>query len=115
MFLADVIGNFILGWIKNGQMQAWIRLLMSLSGTAFVSFFGVFGLTIVSLYPTLGPVGALIIGLGAASLAMALSVLFLWRNSKLTKMIPIAVAGDIEAAYQETLEKQGFVISREKK
>ena len=115
MFLADALGNFILGWIKNGQMQAWLRLLMSLSGTAFVSFFGVLGITIVSLYPTLGPVGALIIGLGSASLAMALSVLFLWRNSKLTKMIPIAVAGDIEAAYQETLEKQGFVLSGEKK
>lgn len=115
MFLADAIGNFILGWIKNGQMQAWLRLLMSLSGTAFVSFFGVLGLTIVSLYPTLGPVGALIIGLGSASLAMAISVLFLWRNSKLTKMIPIAVAGDIEKAYQETLEKQGIVISGEKR
>jgi hypothetical protein len=115
MFLADALAKFVLGWIKNGQMQAWIRLLVSLAGTSFVAFFGVFGLTVITLTPTLGPVGALIIGLGSASLAMALSVLFLWRNSKLTKMIPIAVAGDIEAAYQETLEKQGFVISGEKK
>ena len=114
MFLADALSNFILGWIKNGQMQAWIRLLMSIFGTAFVAFFGVLGVTIVTLYPTIGT-GALVIGIGAASLAMAISVLFLWRSSKLTKGIPIAVTGDIEKEYQRILKEQGMVISGDKK
>ena len=107
----DALGNFILGWIKNGQLQTWVRLFVSIFGTAFVTFFGIFGLSVPLLYVDFGPVGALVIGLATGCLAMSTAVLFLWRQSPLTKKIPIVVPGKIEAELEKVLIEQNMVMS----
>lgn len=109
----EAIGSFILGLIKAGKVQAWTRLFVSVFGTAFVSFFGVMGATIPCLYSQLGPAGSLTLGFAAGCLAMATSVLFLWRRSELTKKLPIVVPGGIEEALRKVLEKESMVITGE--
>ena len=109
------IGSFILGAIRNGQVQAWTRLIVAILGTSFVSFFGVFGLTVPLIYKDFGAAGSLVIGLAAGCLAMATSVLFLWRKSKLTKGLPMVVPGNVEEALNKILVEETMVMSGEDK
>jgi hypothetical protein len=108
------LATLAIGWYRTGKLQGWIRLLASCLVTAFVTFFGTFGLIVGALVNS-GGVNALVIGLAAASTAMALSVLSLWLRSPLTKGIPILYPGKIEAARLTQLTDDGIVYNPNEK
>ena len=111
----DGVARLILGIWSEGKLQGWIRLLASCSASAFIVFFGTFGLT-VRILASGPPVTALVMGLAAASLAMALAVLGLWIRSPLTKGLALVYPGKIEAARIQQLTEDGTVyVSNEKR
>lgn len=97
----DALGSVILGIFRHKATQAWIRLLVSVLVTSFVTFTGVLGATILASYATFGALGALIVGLGTASLSTASAVFYLWMRSPLTKKIPIALPQQVLKAADE--------------
>lgn len=97
------LGSIVVGLLANRQLQRWLRLLASLAGTALVTFLGIFGLTVLSAYPTVGAAGALVLGLGTASISTSVTVLWLWRRHPLTKGIPIAVPARVEDELNKAL------------
>lgn len=109
------LSHFVLGWIKEGHVQAWIRLGVSLLGTGLVTFVGMFGITGLLTFKDFGAAGSFMIALYTACIVTSTTLLFLWRRTKLTKGIPIAVPGEIEHALNEQLLKQGMVLSGEDK
>jgi ABC-type multidrug transport system permease subunit len=96
----DTLGTVIVGVYRTGKMQAWAKLAASCIATAFVSFWGTLGITLMSGKP-------MAYAIGAASLSMALSFLALWVRSPLTKGIPILYPGKIAAARIEQLTADG--------
>jgi hypothetical protein len=112
----NALGNFILGWIQSGKTQEWIRLIFSLLASCFVTFWGVWGLTITSLYPTLGAMGAFVLGFAAACIAMSVAFIFNWLKNPLTKKIPLFFPAQIEMKLTEQLQREGMTsINTEKK
>ncbi len=106
------LASFVLGLIKHGAVQAWLRLVASLVATAFVTFFGTLGLTLTAQVTAGMPAStAFILALGYSSLMMALMILGLWLKSPLTKNIPILWPAAIEAARVKELTDQGTVYS----
>src|SRR5437016_3724253 len=99
----DGLARLVLGFVHQGIMQAWMRLAASIAATAFVSFFGTLGTSIVAAHEPIG------IAFGHASLVMALMVLALWLKNPLTRKIPILYPGKIEAARLEQLVADGTV------
>lgn len=110
----NAIGNFALGYIKSGRMQKWVRFGASTLVSAFVTFWGTWGLAIPSLYPVVGAVGALILGFGAACVAMSVIVLYLWRRHPLTKELMVMTLGDVETALRQHMEKKTVVKTGDK-
>ena len=104
----SAIATFGLGLIKNGQLQGWCRLAASLIATAFVTFFGTFGIAVVGLIQT-NSAAPLTLGLAYASISMSVAVLSLWLRSPLTKGIPILYPGKIESARLKELGDSGEV------
>ena len=85
-----------------GEADAWLRFGASLFGTAFVSFTGVWGMSIWTLYPKLGVLAALVLGFADGLIAMAATTFILWSRSPLTKGIPLMVPSQLaEKALQE--------------
>lgn len=112
----NAIGNFAIGLIRTGKIQGWIKLAASCAATAFVTFFGIFGLSLTAALQSGTLAGqAIALSLGYASVAMAISVLSLWLRSPLTKGIPILYPGRIDAARLDTLEKEGTVFDPNEK
>lgn len=82
----------------------WFKFGMSLFGTVFVTFIGVWGLTTSGLlYPNGGvnvsiaaAVVALIAGFAAGLVSTSAVTLYLWKRSPLTRGIPIAAPMKIE-------------------
>ena len=58
--LAQVIVGVYSANKKAAEADAWLRFGASLFGTAFVSFTGVWGMSIWALYPKLGVLAALV-------------------------------------------------------
>lgn len=110
----NALGNILLGYIKAGRAQKWGKLVASLSISAFVTFWGTWGLAISTLYSAVGPVGALILGFAAACVAMSTTVLFLWRRHPLTKELMVSVPGDIETELLKTLQDKTMVTTGKK-
>lgn len=108
----DTIGTFFVGLIKEGHLQAWYKLAVSCLATIFVTFFGTFGLTGLALINSQNNYTLiLVISLLTACLHTALAVLVLWMKSPLTKGIPIAYFGKIEAKRLEVLSSEGSVFN----
>jgi len=99
----DGLAKLIVGFVHEGHLQAWSRLAASILATAFVSFFGTLGTSIVAGREPM------VIAIGHASLFMALMVLALWLKNPLTRGIPILYPGKIEAARMEQLVADGTV------
>ncbi len=112
MGIFNAIATVIVGWmsVNKGAKLAedWFRLGMSLFGTAFIWFFGVFGAAgLASLKTGDAPLVALVTGICSGSGAMAVAVLALWKWSSLTKGIPILAPMFLEQKVLET----GFAIT----
>src|SRR6266571_7986398 len=99
----DGLAKLIIGLVHEGVVAAYMRLAASIAATAFVSFFGTLGTSIVAGHEPLA------IAIGHASLVMALMVLALWLKNPLTRKIPILYPGKIEAARLEQLVADGTV------
>ena len=85
-----------------GEADAWLRFGAALFGTAFVSFTGVWGMSIWALYPRLGVLAALVLGFADGLIAMSATTFLLWSRSPLTKGIPLMVPSQLaEKARQE--------------
>lgn len=104
----DLLSKLILGIYHEGHIQAWIRLIFACSISAFVSFFGIFGTTLLGT-------SSLIISLGTASVSMSVCVLLLWLKSPLTKGIPVLYPGTVDVKRVEQLEANGIVYVENKK
>ena len=111
----DTLVNLYLGFLHEGHAQAWCRLIASIMATAFITFFGTIGLSVMSQMQigTL-PAAAIVLAVAHASLLMALMVLGIWLKSPLTKNIPIMYPGKIEAARLEQLADDGSVFNPNK-
>ena len=84
------------------EADAWLRFGASLFGTAFVSFAGVWGMSIWALYPKLGVLAALVLGFADGLIAMSATTFLLWSRSPLTRGIPLMVPSQLaEKARQE--------------
>jgi len=93
---------------KMRQRQAWFRLGMSIFATAFVSFTGTWGFTIVALNEQgVDPLMALLLGFAWGLIVMSASVVGLWLRSPLTKGMTIMVPRKIME--QERDQDQTFV------
>ena len=99
----DGLAKLIVGFVHEGHLQAWSRLAASIAATAFVSFFGTLGTSIVAGHEPLA------IAIGHGSLVMALMVLAIWLRNPLTRGIPILYPGAIEAARLKQLTADGTV------
>lgn len=76
----------------------WFKLTLSLSGTAFITFTGTWGLAIISFYEAgVNIYTTLILGFASALIATSSITLFIWKRSSLTRGIPIAAPMKIEA------------------
>jgi hypothetical protein len=104
--LARAIAELITGIYKvrkdTDQAEEWFRIGVSLFGTAFVSFWGTWGLSIWALYPRFGLWPALVLGYADGCIVMASTVLILWKRSPLMRGIPIAAPMNVE---QRALEQ----------
>ena len=109
--LARAIAELITGIYKvrqnTAQAEEWFRVGLSLFGTAFVSFWGTWGLSIWALYPRFGLWPALVLGYADGCIVMASTVLILWKRSPLMRGIPIAAPMNVE---QRALE-QGVALT----
>lgn len=112
----DALGNLIIGWVKANRVRDWMRLVLAIFGSAFVTLTGVWGATIWTLYAQGYTVAwSLTLGFASGLLSVSAVTLFLWRTSELTKGIPIAVPGPAEENLQKILEKENIVTSGERK
>jgi len=72
------------------QADEWFKLSLSLSGTAMVTFLGIFGTVGAATLASGQTVAVSVaVGLFAGSSATAAAVYGIWRRSSLTKGIPI--------------------------
>ena len=83
------------------EADAWLRFGASLFGTAFVSFAGVWGMSIWALYPKLGVLAALILGFADGLIAMSATTFLLWSRSPLTRGIPLMVPSQLAEKARE--------------
>ena len=82
---------------KHKQRKRWFQTILSIVGTAFVSFWGTLGTVGETLLANdVEPVLALITAFFVACLSMAAMVLYLWKRSPMTKEIPIAAPMAVE-------------------
>ena len=86
---------------KAEEADAWLRFGASLFGTAFVSFTGVWGMSIWALYPRLGVLAALGLGFADGLIAMSATSFLLWSRSPLTKGIPLMVPSQLAEKARE--------------
>ena len=105
--LAELIVGLYRAHRESGKQmevaEQWMKLGMSIFGTAFVSFFGVFGIVGGSMLASGQHFAvALTGGFFAAALATAAAVLALWKRSTLTRGIPILAPMKVE---EEVLKK----------
>ncbi len=106
MLLAHFVYGIVRGWIV-GRAEAkaipdydkWFRLVASISASSFISFFGIFavagGAALANHVP---PLTAFVSAIFSGAGAMAISVLYLWRRSPLTRGIPIVIPGEVAKA-----------------
>jgi len=83
------------------EADAWLRFGASLFGTAFVSFTGVWGMSIWALYPKLGVLAALVLGFADGLIAMSATTFLLWSRSPLTRGIPLMVPSQLAEKARE--------------
>lgn len=100
--IASLITGFYGVHKKMRQRQAWFRLGMSIFVTAFISFTGTWGLTIVALNERgVGDLTALLLGFAWGLIVMSASVVGLWLRSPLTKGMTIMVPRKIMEQEQD--------------
>ena len=87
--------------MKLNEADAWLRFGASLFGTSFVSFTGVWGMSIWALYPKLGVLAALVLGFADGLIAMSATTFLLWSRSPLTKGIPLMVPSQLAEKARE--------------
>lgn len=99
--LARVIVGVYSANKKVEEADAWLRFGASLFGTAFVSFTGVWGMSIWALYPKLGVLAALGLGFADGLIAMSATTFLLWSRSPLTQHIPLMVPSQLAEKARE--------------
>lgn len=100
--IAQLVAGALVGARASSQVvkqaDSWFRLTLGLSGTALVTFLGVFGGTGGAAFTAatekgLDPFACVALGVGAglftASAATAGAIYGIWRRSELTKGIPL--------------------------
>lgn len=106
----NALGNFVLGWIKNGEMQDWIRLGISFFAAAFISFVGAFGFAIITYHSQgLGTGTVFLLSLATACITMVAVLTLQWQRNPLCKKIPLIVPGRVMAEANKILETEGTV------
>ena len=108
--IASLITGFYGVHKKMKQRQAWFRLGMSIFTTAFISFTGTWGFTIVTLHEQgADDITALLLGFAWGLIIMSVSVVGLWLRSPLTKGMTLVVPRKIMEQEQDqdqtTIEK----------
>lgn len=104
----DALGNVVLGFWKDGELQGWIRLFVSCLISILITFLGVFGITLGTCEQQgMRPSAALLISLATACTASAASLASLWIKSPYTKGIPILYPFTIEAKRIAALQHDG--------
>lgn len=101
MGIFNALAAVIVGWMgvnKGAKLaEAWFEQGMSIFGTAFVAFFGIFGAAgLGALKLGYSPLASLMFALFSGSGAMAAAVLALWKHSALTRGIPILAPMQVE-------------------
>jgi hypothetical protein len=111
-----VITGVINGFFERHQVEKWARLILSCGVSAFCTGTGVMGAGVIAhLSAGTRPGVAMAYGFGEGLVASAALVLHLWIKSPLTKGMPIAVPGSVEAAEIKILENEGIVSYENKK
>lgn len=100
----------VLKLFAGGKVRGAIRLIISVIISAFVSFWGVFGMSLWALQGY-GPVWCVILSIGNSSIAMAVSVVWVMRRSRDAKDLMLAIPGDLEREVDRVLREQNMVVS----
>lgn len=104
------IATIVTNLIHAHKVDAWTRLLLSVTASALTTFVGVFGLTGIGLLAAGKPLSwSITYSVFQGSVAMAGVALFRWRSSPLTKDMPISVPGDVNQAADKILQEQNIV------
>ena len=105
------LATIIVGFKGIGKADEWFRLGASVFMTAFLNLAGAWGLGGIAIFSGLAsgfPKGDIVVAVGGGFLmgliAMAVSVLLLWKRSPLTKGTSILALGRIE---EEAIKKLG--------
>lgn len=120
------LATIIVGFKGIAKADEWFRLGVSVFMTAFVNFWGGWGLAGLAIYKGAGEVlglgfpaadamVALAGGFLAGCVAMAVSVLLLWKRSPLTKGTSILALGRIEEEAIKKLGEEGVTYTEKPK
>lgn len=110
------IANLINGLIRTHRLTDWARLILSMCGTAFVTFFGTFSTIGLSTLAAGNPFSvAFAWALFSAAGSMAAVVFFQWTKSPLTKNIGISAPGSVVDAQNRILRDENIVTWEGKK
>ena len=102
----DAIGNLVLGLWKSHKVEKWVRAWMSVILSGLLTFLFTWGTVIGATYHTVGALGSLVLGFGAALVATAGSVLAIVRKVEQFKEIALFFPAAIEAAIKK-IEAEG--------
>lgn len=110
------IAGIITGLIRTHKIDQWAKLILSMGGTAFVTFFGTFSTVGLStLAAGRGLPEAFGWALFTAAGSMAAITFFGWTRSPLTKGIPISAPGSVVETQNKILRDQNVVTWEGKK
>lgn len=120
------LATIIVGFKGISKADEWFRLGASVFMTAFINFWGGWGLAGLAIYkgageavglgfPADNALAALVGGFLCGSVAMAVSVLLLWKRSPLTKGTSILALGRIEEEAIKKLGEEGVSYSEKPK
>jgi hypothetical protein len=97
------IGSIILSKIEHGEIQNWVRLLLSCFFSGFIGFFGPCGFLLIAGKPL-----GLAIGWGMVSMSVCVFSLLLRDPRGRTLML--VVPASITRAYQQGIDGQGTTV-----
>lgn len=98
----EALASFVLGVLKQGQIQAWIRVAASFTMSALVTGLFAWGTAILA--------GAAFLRATAiASIAVAAILVHAWIRHPLTRKLPLFWTGDLETERLKMLEEKQVV------
>jgi len=97
------VGGLILSKIEHGEVQNWIRLLLSVFFSAFISFLGPCGFLLVAGKPWS-------VAVGYGMIFTSVCVFSLLLRSPQGRTLMLVVPQSVTKAYQEGVDGQGTTV-----